>query len=96
MTGTASAQFVKNYGFAVSLSVNGTTPVVTCTSCHDQHSQSIYNGTIGGVTGNFATMFFLRGYYQPATGGNNAAQFCRQCHGGESNEMHGQMSVKTN
>jgi hypothetical protein len=96
MTGTASSQFVTNYGFGVSLSVVNNVPVVTCTSCHDQHAQSIYNGTIGGVKGNFATMFFLRGYYQPATGGNNAAQFCRQCHGGESNEMHGQMNVKTN
>ncbi len=34
-------------------------------------------------------MFFLRGYYQPSTGGNTAAQFCRKCHGGESNEAHG-------
>ena len=36
--------------------------------------------------GYYQTMFFLRGYYNPSTGGNNAAQFCRQCHGGEANE----------
>jgi hypothetical protein len=96
MTGPNSSQFVKNYGFAVSLPViNGTTPVVTCTSCHDQHSQNVYTGTMATVAGNYATMFFLRGYYQPQTGGNNAAQFCRQCHGGEANEAHGQFTVPT-
>ncbi len=96
MTGPNSANFVKNYGFAVSPAViNGTTPVVTCTTCHNQHSEIIYTGTMTGVAGNYQTMFFLRGYYQPATGGNNAAQFCRQCHGGESNEMNGQESVPT-
>jgi hypothetical protein len=96
MTGPNSSQFVKNYGMAVSFSVvNGTTPVVTCTSCHDQHSQNIYAGTMGGNPGFFPTAFFLRGYYQPNTGGNNAAQFCRQCHGGEANESKGQMNVPT-
>ena len=97
MTGAASSVFANtNYGFAVSLSViNGTTPVVTCTSCHDQHSELIYSGTMGGVKGFYQTAFFLRGYYNPSTGGNNAAQFCRQCHGGESNEEHGQLSVPT-
>jgi hypothetical protein len=37
----------------------------------------------------------VRGPYTPAGGGNNAAQFCRNCHGGESNEMHGLMNVPT-
>jgi len=96
MTGPASSVFANtNYGFAVSLSAVNNVPVVTCTSCHDQHSQIIYSGTMGGVKGNYATQFFLRGYYNPSTGGNNAAQFCRQCHGGEANEMHGQMTVPT-
>ena len=45
--------------------------------------------------GNFATSFFVRGNYVPQTGGNNAAQFCRNCHGGESNESHGVMNVPT-
>jgi len=96
MTGPNSTAFVNNYGFAVSLStINGTTPVVTCTSCHDQHSELIYSGKMGGVQGYYQTAFFLRGYYNPSTGGNNAAQFCRQCHGGEANEMHGQLYVPT-
>lgn len=57
---------------------------VTCTTCHDQHSMT--KAEIG--TANAApTMFFVRGWYDP-TQGNSAAQFCRTCHGGESNEMH--------
>jgi len=97
MNGANSSVFANtNYGFAVSLStINGTTPVVTCTSCHDQHSELIYAGTMGGVKGYYQTQFFLRGYYNPGNGGNSAAQFCRQCHGGEANEMHGQLNVPT-
>lgn len=97
MNGPASSVFAKtNYGFAVSFGTFGSAvTAVTCTSCHNQHSQNVYAGTMGGVKGNYQTMFFLRGYYNPSTGGNNAAQFCRQCHGGESNEMAGQMNVPT-
>jgi cytochrome c553 len=97
MNGPASSVFAnQNYGFAVSLSTFNNIPVVTCTTCHDQHAENVYQGTMGGVKGSYQTMFFLRGYYNPNTGGNNAAQFCRQCHGGESNEMHGQYNVPTN
>jgi hypothetical protein len=91
MNGTHSSQFVKDYGFAVSLQNfgNGTANQVGCTSCHDQHSMTAYNGTIGTVKGTYQTMFFIRGYYNPGSPtSNSAAQFCRQCHGGESNEMH--------
>jgi len=90
MNGPSSSAFVLNYGFAVSPVAYAGQPVVTCTTCHNQHFENIYSGTIGGVKGFYQTMFFLRGYYQPGTGGNNAAQFCRQCHGGNSNEMVGQ------
>ena len=97
MNGPASSVFANtNYGFAVSFGTWGSTvTAVTCTSCHNQHSQNVYSGKMGGVTGNYQTMFFLNGYYNPNSGGNSAAQFCRQCHGGESNEMHGQMNVPT-
>jgi len=100
-TGTNSSAFLKNYGFAVSLSTStvsgvSTYSVVTCTSCHNQHSELIYKGTMFATpNGYWQTAFFLRGYYNPSTGGNSAAQFCRQCHGGESNEMNGQLSVPT-
>lgn len=101
MTGPASSQFANvNYGFPVSLSVVNNVPLVTCTSCHDQHSEIIWSGTIGGAKYNWNTSFFVRGPYTPTTGAGNtstnaAAQFCRTCHGGESNEMHGLMNVPT-
>jgi hypothetical protein len=51
---------------------------------------TVYNGTINGVKGNYPTSFFVKGAYNPGNAaGNSAAQFCRQCHGAESNEMHG-------
>jgi len=75
--------------------VTGGNPAVGCTTCHDQHSELIYQGTVGGKPAYYQTGFFLRGYYNPASGGNSAAQFCRQCHGGEANEMHGQLNVPT-
>ena len=52
-------------------------------------------GTVSGNTGlpvgSYATMFFLRGPYNPNdpnTATNQTAQFCRQCHGAEANEMN--------
>ncbi|MGA2131501.1 MAG: hypothetical protein ABSH50_04225 [Bryobacteraceae bacterium] len=105
MTGPASSQFVNvNYGFTVSLATYTPTggtpvPIVTCTSCHDQHSEIVWNGKIGGTQAYWNTSFFIRGPYTPTSGGttvsNAAAQFCRNCHGGESNEMHDLMNVPT-
>ena len=102
MNGTNSAQFVKNYGFFVSLSAYNNTAVVTCTSCHNQHIMnevSVTSSSKSGLpTGYYATMFFVRGPYNPGsgtTGSNQTAQFCRQCHGGESNEMNGQGQIGT-
>jgi hypothetical protein len=97
MTGPASKQFVTNYGFFVSPGVNTLKqPVVMCTTCHNQHLMNVVNITAktqsGLAAGPYATMFFLRGPYNPASGtagSNQTAQFCRQCHGGESNEMVG-------
>ena len=99
MTGTASAAFLTNYAGSFwnstsnPLSTFGTTTVnaVTCTTCHDQHSMTVYTNS----KGSFSTMFFIRGQYTPNTNGNSVAQFCRNCHGGESNEMHGLMNVPT-
>ena len=58
---------------------------VTCTTCHDQHSMNVYTN----ANGSYSTMFFINGQYAPSTGGNSVAQFCRNCHGGESNEING-------
>jgi len=96
MNGPNSSAFVKNYGFFVSLSAYNNTAVVTCTSCHNQHLMNIVkvtNGKTSGLpSGMYATMFFIRAPYNPGSGtagSNQTAQFCRQCHGGEANEMNG-------
>jgi len=76
----------------LSTPTGGTTVnAVTCTTCHNQHDMIVW--TVNGV--NYPTMFFIRGAYQPASGGNNVSQFCRNCHGGNSNEMAGIMNVPT-
>ena len=97
MTGTHSAQFVTDYGFFVSPGTYNNQPVVLCTTCHNQHVMNVYNIKAGATNtglpaGTYATMFFLRGPYNPADGNtatNQTAQFCRQCHGAEANEMNG-------
>ena len=102
MNGANSSQFVKNYGFFVSLSAWNNNATVMCTSCHNQHLMnvvSVTNGPKSGLpTGNYATMFFIRAPYNPASGtagSNQTAQFCRQCHGGEANESNGSYTIPT-
>jgi len=99
MNGPNSSIFYNtNYGFtAVPTAYNGN-PVVTCTTCHNQHSMTVYHGTaktIPSKPGYYQTSFFVNGPYQPQTGGNNAAQFCRNCHGGEANESNNSFTVPT-
>jgi len=67
---------------------------VTCTTCHDQHDMLYFSAGPAGIK---PTHFFVRGWYNPGntTTSNSAAQFCRTCHGGESNEMHGQIVPTT-
>ena len=102
MTGTHSSQFVTNYGFFVNPANYNSTPVVMCTTCHNQHLMNVVkvtNGPKSGLpSGTYATMFFIRAPYNPAsttTGSNQTAQFCRQCHGGESNEMNNGSAITT-
>jgi hypothetical protein len=69
--------------------VNVKSSVVTFTGSGPTGTVS---GNSGLPVGTYATMFFLRGPYNPNdanTATNQTAQFCRQCHGGESNEMNG-------
>lgn len=102
MNGTKSSLFLTNYGFFVSPKAFGGQPTVQCTTCHNQHLMNVVKVTTGvdpvagtgtGLpSGTYATMFFIRAPYNPASGtagSNQTAQFCRQCHGGESNEMAG-------
>jgi hypothetical protein len=102
MTGPNSSKFLTNYGFFVSPGIYKNQPVVMCTTCHNQHLMNVVKVTTGPKTGlpsgNYATMFFIRAPYNPASGtagSNQTAQFCRQCHGGEANEMNGGTAVTT-
>jgi len=59
---------------------------------------NVKSGATGLAAGNYTTMFFIRAPYNPqsaTTGSNQNAQFCRQCHGGESNEWNGGTAVTT-
>jgi len=99
MSGKSSSVFLTNYpasfwnsGGNPLASFGGTTVnAVTCTTCHDQHSMTVY----ANKSGSYSTSFFIRGYYNPNANGNSVAQFCRNCHGGESNESHGLMNIPT-
>ena len=98
--------------FVSLVSTSSTSAYVTCTSCHNQHVMNVVNitklstpaasgtavgsGVSGMATGPYATMFFLRGPYNPNNSSSNSAtQFCRQCHGGEANESNGVYNVPT-
>ena len=96
MRGANSSRFVSSYGFFVKPGVYNNTSVVVCTTCHDPHVMNVvtvsHNGTSGLPAGTYATMFFLRGPYNPNDTNpmsNQTAQFCRQCHADKSNEMNG-------
>jgi hypothetical protein len=95
-SGVNFAKFITNYGFFVSPKTYNAQPTVMCTTCHNQHLMNVVKVTTGAKSGlpsgTYATMFFIRAPYNPASGtagSNQTAQFCRQCHGGEANEMNG-------
>jgi cytochrome c553 len=89
MTGPASSKFVTDYGITAKPSAYNGTAIVVCTTCHNQHVMNVYKGTIAGVAGTYKTYFGIKGFYDPSSPtSNSTAQFCRQCHGGESNEMN--------
>jgi hypothetical protein len=93
--GPLMTQFIANYGFAVSPSYYNNQPVVMCTTCHNQHVMTVFNGKIAGVQGYYQTYFGIRGYYNPTNGGNSTSQFCRQCHGSHANEFNNAMNIPT-
>jgi len=99
MTGTNSSAFLTNYpgsfwnlGGNPLSSFGNNVNAVTCTTCHNQHSMTAFV-TSKSVT--LPTMFFVKGNYNPTTGGNSVAQFCRNCHGEYSNESYGVYGVPT-
>jgi hypothetical protein len=83
-------------------------PYVVCTTCHNQHQMTIYNGGTSGLTqvagnaagGTYATYFFVNAPYNPGaswtpTAAPSTTQFCRQCHFGVANEAFGVTNVTT-
>jgi hypothetical protein len=82
-------------------------PYVVCTTCHNQHQMTIYNGgssqltEVAGVAGGtYNTYFFVNGPYNPGaawtpTSAPSTTQFCRQCHFGMTNEAMGNNNVTT-
>ena len=93
---------VQTCALPICLSAWNNNAVVTCTSCHNQHLMNVVkvtNGPKSGLpSGNYKTMFFIRAPYNPGSGtagSNQTAQFCRQCHGGEANEMNGGGAIPT-
>jgi hypothetical protein len=84
-------------------------PYVLCTTCHNQHVMTVYTSSaaspIAADAGGkfYATFFFVNGPYNPnvntvASNGLAApstAQFCRQCHFGESNEANNTNNIPT-
>ncbi len=89
------AHLVKVAGSTTSGTTVTSNSWVTCTTCHDQHDMLYFQTSTGTVE---PTHFFVRGWYDPGNSptSNSAAQFCRSCHGGESNEMNGQTGIMTN
>jgi hypothetical protein len=98
-TGPLSALISVAGGYSVQLypggpTLNYTNSWITCTTCHDQHNMQYFSTDGSGSAASIKpTRFFVRGWYNPGNTAtsNSAAQFCRSCHGGESNEMHGQI-----
>lgn len=99
--GPKMTEFKNNYGLFVRTFAYNNQPTVMCTSCHNQHLMNVVKvsaSNSGLPAGNYATMFFIRAPYNPGTttaGSNQNAQFCRQCHGGEANEMNGGDTIPT-
>ena len=50
-SGTKMYQFVQNYGFFVSPGNYNGAPVVTCTTCHNQHLMNVVKVTTGSKSG---------------------------------------------
>ena len=96
MNGAKSKKFAANYGFFVKPGDYANSPVVVCTTCHEPHRMNVVSvsssSNSGLPSGDYTTMFFLRGPYNPNDSNplsNQTAQFCRQCHADKSNEMSG-------
>jgi hypothetical protein len=97
MGGRHSSGFAGHYGYFVRPRNYDKTSIVVCTTCHNPHLVNVVHVPRNSESalfpaGTYATRYFLRAPYNPNAapdGGNQAAQFCRQCHADKSNEMNG-------
>jgi len=104
--GSGYAQFISNYGTpainSLALSNDGVVgdSYVVCTTCHNQHVQNVYKGTLAGINGTFQTIFYVNGAYNPGapydpTHVPSTNRFCLQCHYSHSSEYYGATTVGT-
>jgi len=104
--GSGYANFVAQYGTpaigSLALASDGVVgdSYVVCTTCHNQHVQNVYKGTLAGVAGTFQTIFYVNGAYNPGapydpTHVPSTNRFCLQCHYSHSSEYYGATTVGT-
>jgi len=114
--GSPYAQFVAHYGRPVLTpgpssnpwGVNSSgEPFVLCTTCHNQHTMTVYASTPSSPIASdgggrfYPTFFFINGPYDPNprtpinTNASSSMQFCRQCHFTDSNEANNANTVPT-
>jgi hypothetical protein len=89
---------VRFYGLTAS-QVGGTATAgvayVECSTCHNPHSMNWARYKINGVNNYKQSAFFIRGWYNSATG-NSTTNFCRTCHYSKSNEYVNVLNVPFN
>jgi hypothetical protein len=108
--GTPYANFVAAYGTPAIMSLASNNDgiagnqYVVCTTCHNQHQQSIYSGVIGpspiasGAIITAQAFFYVNGPYNPTadfdgTHVPSTKAFCLQCHFSMSNQFYGSTTV---
>jgi len=86
---------------------NGNDLYIVCTTCHNQHVMNVYSSkeygyqsTAGLSPASFATIFFVKGPYNPGapydpTHVPSTMRFCQQCHFNMSSEYYGTTTVGT-
>ncbi len=110
------ARFVENYGLPVLAMGRGTAPYginsagqpyLLCTTCHNQHAESVYPSTVASPIDDdgggraYNTFFFANGPYNPQFDevpndrAPSTTQFCRQCHMNLANEGNNALNIRT-
>ena len=102
MTGANSSKFVTNYGFFVSPGIYNNTARRDVhhlpQPAPDERGQCDHRREVRSAGGHLRNHVLHSRSLQPGQRhrrSNQTAQFCRQCHGGEANEMNGGTAVTT-